>query len=128
MWAPPGHAVIPPSAILRNAPAMLNALGSQALRALRVLTHVEKLHPREPHWYLGVLGTRTALQGKGIGSALLGPVLERCDVEGVPAYLESSKHSNIAFYNRQGFEVTGEIPLPFGGPVIWPMWRDPRPR
>lgn len=75
-----------------------------------------------------MLGTRTALQGKGIGSALLEPVLERCDAQGMPAYLESSKYSNIAFYNRHGFEVTGEIPLPLGGPVVWPMRRNPRPR
>jgi ribosomal protein S18 acetylase RimI-like enzyme len=107
---------------------MVRALGRHTVRALRALTHVEGRHPKEPHWYLGVLGTRTAAQGKGIGSALLAPVLERCDDEGIPAYLESSKHSNIAFYRRHGFEVTGEIALPSGGPSVWPMWRDPQPR
>jgi ribosomal protein S18 acetylase RimI-like enzyme len=90
---------------------------------------VERLHPKgPPHWYLGVLGTRKKAQGRGVGSSLLAPVLDRCDDEGIPAYLESSKHSNIAFYRRHGFEVTGEIPLPFGGPSVWSMWRDPRPR
>jgi GNAT superfamily N-acetyltransferase len=126
MWAPPGHAIIPVPRMLANSPAMLHALGRDLLRSLRALTHVEHLHPKEPHWYLGVLGTRTALQGKGIGSALLQPVLERCDEEGLPAYLESSKHANIAFYRRHGFEVTGEIRLPPDGPVVWPMWREPR--
>jgi GNAT superfamily N-acetyltransferase len=129
LWAPPGHAIIPPGTILRYLPDMLRALGRHALRALRTLNHVEGLHPKAPpHWYLGVLGTRRDAQGKGVGSALLGPILERCDDEGTPAYLESSKHANIAFYRRHGFEVTGEIPLPFGGPSVWPMWRDPRPR
>lgn len=126
LWAPPGQAVIPMSRVLRNGVSMIRALGSRAYVALRALTHVEQAHPKEPHWYLGVLGTRRAFQGKGIGSALLQPVLERCDAEGAPAYLESSKHANIAFYRRHGFEVTGEIRLPLGGPTVWPMWRDPR--
>jgi GNAT superfamily N-acetyltransferase len=128
LWAPPGHAVLPPTTILRYLPDLLRALGRSTVRALRSLNRIESLHPKEPHWYLGVLGTRTLSQGKGIGSALLAPVLERCDEEGVPAYLESSKHSNIAFYRRHGFELTGEISLPSAGPTVWPMWRDPRPR
>jgi GNAT superfamily N-acetyltransferase len=127
LWAAPGKAVLPPSDILRNLPTMLRALGRFSVRALTVLSAIEKYHPKEPHWYLGILGTRTDHQGKGIGSAVLQPVLDRCDTEGVPAYLESSKHSNIAFYRRHGFEVTGEIALPKGGPPVWPMWRDPRP-
>lgn len=127
LWAPPGRAVVPTGTVLRHVVSLGRALGRRSLVALRALTHVEKLHPTEPHWYLGVLGTRTSLQGRGVGSALLGPVLRRCDDEGVAAYLESSKHSNIAFYERHGFELRGEIQLPLGGPVVWPMWRDPRP-
>ncbi|MHB8437616.1 MAG: GNAT family N-acetyltransferase [Acidimicrobiales bacterium] len=126
LWAPPGRAVVPPLTVIRHSPQLLRALGRRAIVSLRALTHVEKLHPHEPHWYLGVLGTRKAKQGHGVGSALLLPVLDRCDREGLPAYLESSKYSNIAFYRRHGFEVTGEIQLPLGGPVVWPMWRDPK--
>jgi ribosomal protein S18 acetylase RimI-like enzyme len=128
LWAPPGHAIIPVPTILRHLPGMLGALGRNAMRALRTLSLVDKQHPKEPHWYLGVLGTRPPRQGQGIGSSLLGPVLTRCDEEGIPAYLESSKHANLAFYGRHGFEVRGEIVLPSGGPTVWPMWRDPKPR
>jgi len=73
-----------------------------------------------------VLGTDPQHQGKGIGSALLAPVLAKCDAEGIPAYLESSKERNIPFYRRHGFEVTTELNLK-NGPSLWPMWRDPRP-
>lgn len=127
LWAPPGKAIIPGPTVLRHLPMLLRALGRRATVALRALSHVEQHHPKEPHWYLGVLGTRTEAQGKGVGSALLAPVLRRCDEEGLPAFLESSKDRNIAFYRRFGFEVTSEIQLPFGGPTVWPMWRHPRP-
>jgi hypothetical protein len=53
------------------------------------------------------------------------PVLERCDGEGVPAYLESSKERNVPLYERNGFRVTEEMVVPNGGPKIWLMWRDP---
>ena len=52
-------------------------------------------------------------------------MLERCDREGVGAYLESSKERNVAFYGRHGFRVTGETRFP-RGPRLWLMWRDPR--
>ena len=90
------------------------------------LLGMERRHPRQPpHWYLAVLGTDPSEQGNGLGSAVLRPVLEQCDADGLGAYLESSKESNIAFYARHGFRVTGELRLPFG-PTMWPMWRDPR--
>jgi hypothetical protein len=58
-------------------------------------------------------------------TAALGPVLERCDADGVGAYLESSKERNIDFSARHGFRVMSELRLPRGSRV-WPMWRDPR--
>jgi ribosomal protein S18 acetylase RimI-like enzyme len=91
---------------------------------LRGLVEAERHHPGTPHWYLGVLGIDPDHQGKGLGSELLGPVLQRCDTDGLGAYLESSKQANLAFYGRHGFEVTDKITLG-KGPPIWGMWRDP---
>jgi ribosomal protein S18 acetylase RimI-like enzyme len=127
LWAPPGKWQTSPLSLLRALPQLVFALSTRIPITLRTIAKVEKVHPRDPHWYLAVLGTDPAWQGKGVGSALLAPVLERCDKTETPAYLESSKESNISFYRRHGFEVTGTIDLPRGGPRVWPMWREPRP-
>ena len=87
---------------------------------------LELAHPlRPPHWYLAVLGTDPDAQGQGLGSAVLAPVLEQCDRDGVGAYLESSKERNIDFYARHGFRVTDVLRL-VRGPRAWGMWREPR--
>ena len=124
-WEPPDNWRTPWSEVLRAAPMMLQSIGPRIPRALKGLSMMERAHPREPHWYLSVLGTDPPQQGKGVGAALLEPILDRCDNEGLGAYLESSKEANIPFYQRFGFAVTGQIDLP-DGPSLWPMWRDPR--
>jgi GNAT superfamily N-acetyltransferase len=101
------------------------AMGAALRRAAHLLEELARRHPREPHWYLPVLGTAPAHQGRGLGSALLAPVLARADREGLPAYLESSKAENLPFYRRHGFEVVGQVRVE-GGPELWPMLRPPR--
>ena len=125
LWAPPGRWQLPPAKLARHGLPLFRAFGRHLPRAMRSLATVERRHPKEPHWYLAVLGTVPHRQGTGVGSALLAPVLERCDREGLPAYLESSKEANLAFYSRHGFEVTEQMTLP-GGPPVWAMWREPR--
>jgi ribosomal protein S18 acetylase RimI-like enzyme len=129
LWAPPGKWRMSVGVQVRLAPAMFRIVGVKRMPLiLKGLAMMDKHHPDDrPHWYLAVLGTDPDSQGKGLGSAVMQPVLERCDNEGVGAYLESSKEANIAFYSRHGFEVTGEVHLP-EGPPLWPMWRDPQPR
>ena len=125
-WDPPGHWKSSFMSVLHLVPVMLRGTGPRTVKALQGLGRMEKAHGQHPeHYYLAVLGTRPDEQGKGIGSALMAPVLATCDADGVGAYLESSKESNIPFYRRHGFEVTGEVTFP-SGPTIWPMWRDPQ--
>lgn len=126
LWDPPGHWKVPPRRIATNLPRTFRIFGFRLIRNLGVLMDIEKAHPREPHYYLAVLGTDPGHQSKGFGSALMEPVLAKCDSEGVGAYLESSKHSNIAFYTRFGFKVTGEYVFRGGGAKVWFMWRDPK--
>jgi len=86
----------------------------------------EKEHPKEPHYYLFLIGVVPGNQGKGIGSALISHVLRRCDEEGVPAYLENSKPQNLPFYRGHGFEVMKEIRFARSAPPLWLMWREPK--
>jgi GNAT superfamily N-acetyltransferase len=90
------------------------------------LAEMERHHPTEPHWYLEVLGTDPSMQGRGVGAAVLAPVLERCDRDGLPAYLESSKAENVPWYERHGFAVVAELRARAGAPPSWTMRRDPR--
>ncbi len=120
VWTPPGaeddEGLVP---------ALVDATGEDAERMFPVLELMAQHHPAEPHWYLWFLGTRPERQSRGLGSALMRPVLERCDDAGLPAYLEATSDRGAALYARHGFETVGEIVLP-GGPSLWPMWREAR--
>jgi len=127
VWLPPGAM---PRTAARNATlnaraARLLVSGRNRISGLRLLDAVDKVHPKEPHWYLFLLGTDPVMQGRGIGGRLMQPVLDRCDAEGLPAYLETQKESNLAFYGRMGFEV-GQKLEHAGAPPIWTMTRPPR--
>ncbi len=126
LWAPPDKARPGLMDLVRLLPVAPDLLGRNALRAVRLLVSIDQLRPKQAHWYLGVLGTDPDRQGQGVGSMLLASVLDRCDEQGLPAYLESSKERNVPFYARHGFEVTHELHSPGGGPTLWLMWREPK--
>ncbi|CAK7207919.1 hypothetical protein SEUCBS139899_010734 [Sporothrix eucalyptigena] len=59
---------------------------------------------KAPKWYIEVVAVDPDLQGLGLGKQLLRHVL---DVAGPasPVVLESTKESNIGFYNKMGFQL-----------------------
>jgi GNAT superfamily N-acetyltransferase len=126
LWDPPGRRKGSRFEELIMMPAMMWAFRSRVQASVAVMELMEKHHPDEPHWYLMLIGSDPSVRGAGFGQALMRSRLDRCDAEGVPAYLENSNPRNESYYLRFGFEVTGEIKLPDGGPPMWPMWRDPR--
>ena len=85
------------------------------------------VHPHgRAHAYLLLIAVAPDRQGQGSGAALIAPVLERCDREGLPAYLEASSARSSRLYERLGFAHLGEpLRLP-DGPLMYPMWREPR--
>jgi len=126
LWAPPGHWRETLRQSLMQLP-MLPVLLPRIVRSTHAVREIERHHPVEPHYYLSVVGTDPELQGEGVGSALLAPVLQRCDETGAAAYLECSKEGNVSFYARHGFAVTRRIELP-EGPPLWLMRREPPDR
>jgi GNAT superfamily N-acetyltransferase len=129
VWEPPGAWKVGVGEQLRLLPAMVGVFRRHIPRVLRVLAKLEGGHPAEPrfppHYYLPFLGVHPDWQGRGLGSALLAPVLDRCDRERVPAFLEASTARNRVLYERHGFEVIDEFALGRGAPPQWRMWRDP---
>lgn len=125
IWAPPGQRLRTRDELPAGI-AFLRMAWRSVPRGVRLTEAMRRARPKgPPHWYLEVLGTDPEHQGRGIGTALFAPVLDRCDAEGVPAYLESSKPGNVGYYERFGFRVLGEIAAGPGGPPLWTMWRDP---
>jgi GNAT superfamily N-acetyltransferase len=74
-----------------------------------VLEAMDAAHPRFPHWYLPWFGVDATAQGRGLGSQLMTKCLEVVDATQLPAYLETPNPRNISFYERHGFEVTGDV-------------------
>jgi GNAT superfamily N-acetyltransferase len=122
---PPGAWQAPTSITLTQALMWARAFGRRLLLAARVQRAMEERHLHEPHLYVRIIGVRTALQGQGLGSALMQPTLDRADSAGLPTYIEASSERSAALYERLGFLHMNVLELPEGGPPVWLMCRPP---
>lgn len=100
-------------------------LGDRALNVGPLGEVMRANRPDEPHWYLGIIGTRPDHQGQGLGSRVLTTMLNRCDRLGLPTYLESSNPRNHAFYARHGYQELGTISA-LDSPEIMRFRRNPK--
>lgn len=130
VWVPPEAWPVSLSRQLRVLAAAL-APGPRAVPAalraapgfVRTMAKAERLHPERPQWYLSLLGTDPRYQGQGAASRALAPVLERCDAQGLHAYLETGTSRNLAWYSRHGFVMIEELRPLRNGPPMWTMER-----
>ncbi len=127
IWGRPGRWRVPFRRTIRPLPQLVEVFGRRLGLATWAQLRLERHHPRSPeHWYLHYLAVEPRRQGRGRGAALLAPMLELCDRERTPAYLEASTERNRALYERHGFALTDSFPMPAAGPPIDEMWRDSR--
>jgi GNAT superfamily N-acetyltransferase len=142
LWTPPGTGlrVLPAAAtLIRNVlgggpitPTIAH-VSSVLWRDRRVMPRLARARMQamraasaEPAWYLALIGTDPRYRRRGVARRLLEHVLERCDADGVPAWLETTEESTVAIYERFGFTVSSSAAAGSHMPGYWVMWRAPR--
>lgn len=128
-WIGPGGMPLPWQREVRALPRLVAAMARQPHRlriALQASAALDENHPAgSEHWYLATIGVHPDAQGRGVGTALLDAMHTRFDERGEPAFLETSKPSNAAFYVRHGYVIRNEGPAFPNGPIQYYQWRDP---
>ena len=125
LWSPPDVELFDAAGFRQRWGLLVGANPTRVDELREGLHLVGSAHPTDGHFYLNTIGVDPEHRSQGLGPPLVERVLAVADEERVPCYLESSSAQNLSFYRRLGFEVKGEIELP-NGPIIRPMWRDPR--
>ena len=70
---------------------------------------IKSQHPKTPFYHLWYIGVDPEYQKKGLGSELLQEVLEKCNTEKKPLYLETSTYRNISWYEKFGFSIYNQV-------------------
>lgn len=131
VWIPPDlHKRTPERAKQSSLDQMRAQFGSEAyhrfISTTNYLAHCSSQVVSSAHLYLSLIGVSPSCQGKGIGGAVLAPVLRQADQEGTSCYLETFEAKNILFYQRHGFQVVVTGIEPQSQLRFWVMRREPQ--
>ena len=130
-WIPSPHFPMTIGKMLRAVPLpALVAVGRHGGARLHTAwVHLNSLHRKlapPDHLVLFLLGVRPEFQGRGFAGRLLRPILARLDAEGRPCYLDTVNPTAVPLYERFGFRVVEESPIP-GTPLTgWALVREPQ--
>ena len=130
LWYPP-DADEPGTQSLKN--AGMNTLGARigeaALARFGALSGKwDELRRRDApasHWYLSLIGVDPGMQGQGIATSLLEPILDEANEHSFSCYLETADPDNVAFYLRRGFAVLVDDVDEESGVKYWTFLRTP---
>jgi ribosomal protein S18 acetylase RimI-like enzyme len=128
---PPGHTKISQVEYIRQgflpAPFVLGIkdfVRSQLLESFVADEH-ERLMKGRTHYYLWGLTVDPFHKREGIGSALLSPLVEKADSQGLPIYLETHDPKNVNYYQRMNFKLLKTVNLPRTEVPLFCMVREP---
>jgi len=124
LWMPPGRELIAEDDAEEFGARLIEVCGADAPRMLEIVEVLDEHHPHEPCYFLNFMAVTPEAQGRGVGSGMLEHALDRCDREGVPAYLDATSERNKELYERHGFVAEAEYAAD-GAPPFFPMWRQP---
>ena len=130
LWRPPegaaGTAPLPGD-VRTTLERELPALSASRARVVADTDRLVAAHlPEEPHWELLHLATRPRSRRGGLAEAVLGPVLTRCDADGVPAAAAAYSWAAASYLRGQGFEVAAKVETADGAMPVWVLIRAPR--
>ncbi len=105
---------------------MLASLGEDAVSRIEKYEQVKTQHlPKQPHFYLNVLGVHPNAQGKGYGRVLLDWLHQRSQLHPTSSGvgLDTQNSTNVSIYKRFGYYVTATAQLENNLP-IWCMFQN----
>jgi GNAT superfamily N-acetyltransferase len=101
----PGTTPVPDDVAAALAREVPRLHGDRARTLAATATVVSAVRPSEPHWWLSAVGTRPSARRQGLGVAVVAPVLQRCDAEGLAAGAAVHTWANVRWLRRLGFAV-----------------------
>ncbi|MGB6552296.1 MAG: GNAT family N-acetyltransferase [Candidatus Binataceae bacterium] len=132
LWLPPNAKWTRENIEASGMHLLANLIGNNAYQRYREVVGREwqarERDMPEACWYLLLLGVEPGCQRRGLGGALMRPILQRADAVRLACYLETEKERNVAFYMKQGFDmiVNGEE-AGTSGVRFWTFRRMPKP-
>jgi len=98
--------------ILLDLKLIFSCIGlSNIKKAMSREAKIKKLQPAEDMYYLWFIGVEPSEQNKGIGSLLLGEIIDESQSEKRIICLETSTLKNLPWYQKFGFTIYNELDL-----------------